>query len=1516
MRLLVEDPEGPRAHMKADGFMLECAVPSLAPVDFAEVISSPLTLADVRHPSSLAELIFRRCPDEDDTQPIILGTNNHRLLTISLRSYRCIVVRMSQRLKALGLSAGDSVCLARLPRTSETLAAVIYGALAASGMRVLFPMYLDSESFGGWLTIAKAKAVVWAASELKQEESHETDHALLRRLEAIARQMSIPAYCFEKDLRLSTLLNQTAESYGTSSPDVRALCNSSTADDVTLFLTTSGTSGRAKLVRYRQRALLTCCASWSAAGFFLPDKLGGRCLCLLLAHSMGLRAFWNAIWTRQAICLIPPEWFLEHPNRARALLVEMKPQHVTGGPATFRTILELSRIFPQLKDTCFRHLRRAVSNGAPFDPILAQQIRTALDLQLENAFGMTETMQVFSTLAEGTLGRTAGLMGNPLPGVEIGLEAVPQNAEHVFKLWLRSPFGFDGYLLEGHREQDDESLNEMGGWFYTGDLVERDPEGLKYVGREQTDFIKDGFGVKVPLALLHERYRDLDADVRHVEVFPLVEEPGLAALVFIDRPPNDGTDAWSATDTTPWLKNRRICQRIRGKIEARHEKLLAILDDFELRHLTIARFACVPEPPPFTLKGNVARQEIESKYREAIKGLTGRLVRVDGVVRIKRDRLLQPAYTRLTSPRRGELLHLARLDKNYVRAEGDYLYYEQWGELKRVLDLVGGFGMNLFGHRHPALVDAAGQFAQDHLPWIADQGSLRRHEGDLATLLASAVSDITGQAYIVRLGSTGAEAVEMALAHAFLERQERWIRLKRSQQRRFGHRAPQKLAQVLAVAERLLAEAPPRVVTIERSFHGYSLGARSLLGGRKNRLFSPMSRLMRVELPPRDDVDVESILTSYDLTLPVLAEEQGKVIESEEPFSSIIAAIYEPIRGEGGISETPNVLVRQLQNREFPLIADEIQCGLGRAGSFLASAGINANYYLFAKALGGGIAKISALLIEQPRYVPRFDEHYSTTFGGDAFSCAIACRVLELIKQEDVPARAAARGVVLQERLTRLAAAHPQAISGVTGRGLMLGVNLEPAAADKMLSVRLAERHELLGVAAAAYLLNRHQLRLLPTLSGFNTLRIEPSVNISDDDIQWLERGLEAFCHAVERCDSAELFGCLVEEELSLPGAARGESDLPLFSCALEEPSPNARRVAFLGHFVVPEREIAMLDPALAKLPRAARGLLVQQMMALTEMKPTPLMARNLFNGRVWFSFILIGADAAKIEEVRRSGKRSELVARIQEGVELAAQQGCEIASLGAYTSAVTSDGMAIHAPPGIRVTTGNSLTVAVGARRILQACSDRGITPHSGPTLAVIGATGNIGSALTRRLLDHGYLFSQLILVARDLQRLRTLADALVAQDPKMSVKISKDLTATRGADVIVVAVGTNEPLLYPHHIESGRPTVLADISVPGAISPTVQRLENVHIIPLAGSLVLPGEPDFVMASHIHPGTAFCCAAEAMLLGLAPPSLMESLSLLGPVEPRTVDALAKLADQHGFLSGLRAGALCSKTLG
>jgi predicted amino acid dehydrogenase len=185
---------------------------------------------------------------------------------------------------------------------------------------------------------------------------------------------------------------------------------------------------------------------------------------------------------------------------------------------------------------------------------------------------------------------------------------------------------------------------------------------------------------------------------------------------------------------------------------------------------------------------------------------------------------------------------------------------------------------------------------------------------------------------------------------------------------------------------------------------------------------------------------------------------------------------------------------------------------------------------------------------------------------------------------------------------------------------------------------------------------------------------------------------------------------------------------------------------------------------------------------------------------------------------------------------------------------------------------------------------------------IAVIGATGNIGSALTRHLFHQKHPFTRAVLVARDRRRLQSLADALVEVSPGITIEIATDLAAVRDADFIVITTSTNEPLLYPHHVRTTGTVVVADISAPEAISPLARKLENLRVIPLAGAVTLPGEADFVMASHIPPGTAFGCAAEGMLLGLASRSALDACNLFGPVSAENVEVLARLAVEHDFL--------------
>jgi acetylornithine/succinyldiaminopimelate/putrescine aminotransferase/predicted amino acid dehydrogenase/acyl-coenzyme A synthetase/AMP-(fatty) acid ligase len=1460
------------------------------------VIAGP-TLAGPLPVRNLTELVYRKLPGESGAQSIFLGTLGERRLAVSLDKLRAAVRQLGERFVALGFCSGDTVCLIRLPRTSETAVAVIYTALSAAGLRVLIPMYVDVARLPGWLRTSGARAVLWAAEELRAAAGREPDLRLLAQLESAIALVQVPTFCFERDLGLSGLLAARATSDRASADERPAPGRGDELALECLVLTTSGSSGAAKLVRYQQGALLKSCASWEQAGLFAPERLGGRGLCLLLAHSMGIRALWNAIWTGQPLCLIPPEWFIEHPARVRDLLVEMRPEHVTGGPAVFRTLLELGRVFPELKSACFASLRCLVSTGARFDPDLSRRIETAFGLPLHNALGMTETMQVASTLVPGPMAVTRGVLGNPLPGVTLRLKPRTDLGTTVHELSVQTALGCFGYLGNGAGGVGHEISD---GWFDTGDLVALDRDGLTHLGRTLDDVGKDGFGVKIAASLLASRYAALGPEVLHVEFFPLRQEPGLGALVFLSGDTTPGAVEHSLVD------DRQLLDRVLSRIEGRHERFRAELEDFELRHLTVARFVCVAGCPPTTAKGNASRAAVEKQFAAVIGELTGPEVHRAHLRRVRREALLLTDYARFASPRRGALMALARLDKHFSTGQGNRLRYVERGVVREVVDFVGGFGTNLLGHRHPGILAAIREHTDGDGVFLSDQGSLRQAEGVLARKLAELVGQTTGRTYVVRFGSTGAEAVEMALAHAFLERQERLKQLILEQRRLFGGSHPAKVRELEAAMIDIFAREPIKVLTIAKGFHGQSLAARSLLSGDRGRaLYGPMTGIEPIYLPADGHVDLAPIFEAERLRVPVLERHGGEVGEGERSFSRVIAAIAEPILGEGGVIEADPELLRRLGGCEFPLIFDEIQCGLGRVGSLVAAEGIPGHYYLLGKALGGGVAKISALLIDRPRYVPCFDEHYASTFSGDPFSCGVARRALGIIEDDQIVARAAERGATLRRRLELVRERYPDEIQAVRGRGLLLGVELAATCADDCLTLRMIRDRDLFGVVASSYLLNRGGVRVLPTLSAPNVLRVEPSAYVKDDEIEALGRALEELAQAIHERATGRLLEVLVEDEMRFADKVGPTTpEYPGFSARIEAPAPGAVRVAFLSHFVLPEAELAVADPGLRELPAVARRALFHKMIELFELKPSIAFARNLFDGRVWFSFILLPVDAATLEGMHRAGYRALAVERIQAGVCLAAAQGCSIAALGAYTSIIADDGAAILAPIGMRVTTGNSLTVAAGVRRLREACVEQQIDPGAAASrLAIVGATGNIGTALAECLASD---FSRIALIARDETRLTNLATALGQRSGRgraLKVSIATDLAAVRDCNVIVIATSTNEPLIYPHHLDPARAVIIADISVPGAVSADVRALQSVRFVPLAGVLAVPGAPDFVMASHIRPGTAFCCAAEGMLLGLEP-GRTQGLSLIGPIDGEVVRIMGELAATHGFFAG------------
>lgn len=177
------------------------------------------------------------------------------------------------------------------------------------------------------------------------------------------------------------------------------------------------------------------------------------------------------------------------------------------------------------------------------------------------------------------------------------------------------------------------------------------------------------------------------------------------------------------------------------------------------------------------------------------------------------------------------------------------------------------------------------------------------------------------------------------------------------------------------------------------------------------------------------------------------------------------AVLVEPIQGEAGVIVPPPGFfagLRQWCDRNnMLLILDEVQAGLGRTGRWFAfeHEGIRPDGLVLGKALGGGLLPVSAFLADG-RVMDVFDPgSHGSTFGGNALAAAVGLEALQVIEDENLVARSAALGDYLIERLREVARAGQPLIRAVRGRGLWVGVDIDPAyAAARELVERLAAR--------------------------------------------------------------------------------------------------------------------------------------------------------------------------------------------------------------------------------------------------------------------------------------------------------------------------------------------------------------------------------------------------------------------------------------------------------------------------
>jgi acetylornithine aminotransferase len=218
---------------------------------------------------------------------------------------------------------------------------------------------------------------------------------------------------------------------------------------------------------------------------------------------------------------------------------------------------------------------------------------------------------------------------------------------------------------------------------------------------------------------------------------------------------------------------------------------------------------------------------------------------------------------------------------------------------------------------------------------------------------------------------------------------------------------------------------------MEHSFHGRTLATLSATGSRKVQAgFEPLvAGFVRVPFN-----DLEAVRT---------AGEHNK---------NVVAVMLEVIQGEGGVHVADLAYLRSLRSlcdeKAWMMICDEVQCGMGRTGTWFGfqQAGIHPDVVTLAKGLAGGIPIGVCLAADKAARLFKPGNHGST-FGGNQLATTAALTTLDVVEKENLLANAVSVGEIIRDGLARALSDVPGVV-GIRGLGLMIGIELDRPCGD------------------------------------------------------------------------------------------------------------------------------------------------------------------------------------------------------------------------------------------------------------------------------------------------------------------------------------------------------------------------------------------------------------------------------------------------------------------------------------
>jgi acetylornithine/succinyldiaminopimelate/putrescine aminotransferase/predicted amino acid dehydrogenase len=831
-------------------------------------------------------------------------------------------------------------------------------------------------------------------------------------------------------------------------------------------------------------------------------------------------------------------------------------------------------------------------------------------------------------------------------------------------------------------------------------------------------------------------------------------------------------------------------------------------------------------------------------------------------------------YQKYSRPELARILKKLHLDYEVLSGSGSYLtVITAGGNQKKVLDLVMGYGSCLLGHNHPVLVETLINALQNNTV-INAQLSLREKAGGVARVLNSNGKKETGKNFITLFVNSGAEAVEAAMKHGlmayyvkiqkFIAASEKIFNIYESRNHSTSIRKDWR-----EKVELNLKNNPAVFLALEGAFHGKTLGALSLTYNENYRRIFTQS-LAKCKFINASDICRESIKNEFVFTLPFPEITATGILQIKEkewlPFAAFFA---EPIQGEAGVVMlSPNQaqnLRKVCDTFNIPLVWDEIQTGCYRTGSLFASSELNAtgDYYLLGKALGGGLTKVSALMIEENSYLQKFGVIHTSTFAEDELSSIVAFSFLETAEKLSETIRD--EGEKWKDMLLDVKKQFPNVVKEVRGKGLIWGMEFNDFNYSGCYGLQSLSRGGYFNYLLAAWMFQYHNIRFSAPLSNGHTLRLHPPVGCTEEDILKVRKGLEQLCHLLDCEDLYALIAFLLPEKWqTIRPYPQHFSHGTVY---MEIPEKTIPAAGFITHYI-DEKTLEKTDPSLSCLPVAIIENLLEEFQEM--MSPVITGSRTietLTGEKIHLTLSGLPFTAAMAKRAMAEKNSAALKETIIKGVKLLEHEtSAAVIGLGQYTSIITNNGLSVSASDA-ELTTGNGYAAFLAAEALLNECTNNEVDP-TGETLAVFGAGGNIGSVISTLLLPY---VKEVLLFGnpsgKNIQ-LKKLTEELSALYPTKKISITENISEAKNCRLLVAVTSHPEPFLNNENLHPR--AVVCDVSVPLNVCPELFEHPGNRIIIQGGVASLPdGKPVPSRGFPLPEGKMYACLAETLMLGL-----------------------------------------------